>query len=169
MQDGIRKPHRAVHEAQADRRRGTAFNRRPGPTAMLLAFKDEVERLPSPSHRVLIIEDNNDGRESLQALLKLLGYRVETAKDGPSGLEKALAWRPEVVLLDIGLPGLDGYQVARQLRSAFRDQIRLIAYTGYGRPDDRRRAFETGFDAHLVKPVNIAELCRTLGKPISQG
>ncbi len=117
---------------------------------------------PAGSRRILIIEDNTDGRETLRTLLELLGHRVETAEDGVKGLDKALSWRPEIALIDIGLPVLDGYEVARQLRRALGHSITLIAHTGYGQPEDRRRAFEAGFEAHLVKPVDLHELFHLL-------
>jgi CheY-like chemotaxis protein len=167
MHDCIRMPQKTGPNCQADPLRVMATDRQQSATAALPNLSDELEQWPSPC-RVLIVEDNTDGRETLQTLLELLGYRVEVAEDGLGGLEKAFAWRPEVVLLDIGLPGLDGYQVAQQLRSAFGDQILLIAYTGYGRPEDRCRAFQAGFNAHLVKPVDVAELCRQLGKSPSR-
>jgi signal transduction histidine kinase len=117
---------------------------------------------PAPSRRVLIVEDNKDARLVMRRLLKLWGHQVETADDGAHGVEAALAVRPEVAIVDIGLPGLDGYVVARKLRDAFGDQIYLIALTGYGQPEDRARAQSAGFDAHLVKPVDLQQLARLL-------
>jgi signal transduction histidine kinase/CheY-like chemotaxis protein len=110
------------------------------------------------ARRILIVEDNPDGRETLCLLLQLAGHQVEVASDGVQGVKKALAMRPEAALVDIGLPGLDGYQVARQVRAALGDEVLLIAMTGYGEPHDRRRALEAGFHAHLVKPVDPEEL-----------
>jgi PAS domain S-box-containing protein len=122
-------------------------------------------RPATPSRRVLIIEDNADARDALRALLELWGHRVETANDGPHGFELALAKRPDVVIVDIGLPGLDGYHVAQGLRAALgAGTVFLIALTGYGQPDDRRRAFEAGFDVHLVKPVAPEVLSETLAR-----
>jgi signal transduction histidine kinase/CheY-like chemotaxis protein len=115
---------------------------------------DEAKTPAVPSRRILIIEDNPDGRETLCLLLQLGGHQVEVAVDGTQGVKKALTLRPEVALVDIGLPGLDGYQVARQVRAALGEQILLIAMTGYAEPHDRRRALEAGFHAHLVKPVD---------------
>jgi CheY-like chemotaxis protein/anti-sigma regulatory factor (Ser/Thr protein kinase) len=115
-------------------------------------------RAPRPSQarrRVLVVEDNSDVREMLRAALELNGHDVHEAEDGPSGVAAARALRPEVVLVDIGLPGLDGYEVARQIRAdGADDTLVLIALTGYGQPEDRRRAMDAGFDAHLVKPVD---------------
>jgi CheY-like chemotaxis protein len=118
-----------------------------------------------PSRDVLIIEDNPDGRTTLRLLLELLGHHVEEAKDGVEGVNKALAHRPEIVLLDIGLPRLDGYQVARRLRAALGRDVILIAYTAYSSPEAIRRIQEAGFDTHLVKPVELSELKRWLTVP----
>jgi CheY-like chemotaxis protein len=116
---------------------------------------------PSPAYRplrILVIEDNPDGRETLCVLLELLGHQVVAASDGIAGVDKGLSWRPEVALVDIGLPGLDGYEVARRLRAALDRRIFLIAQTGYGQPEDRRRGLAAGFDVHLVKPMRLEEL-----------
>ena len=110
------------------------------------------------SRRVLVVEDNPDGRESLRLLLLLLGHEVDTAADGAEGVEKALEVRPDVAIVDIGLPRLNGYEVARRIRAARGDTILLIACTAYDHPDARRRVMESGFDAHLVKPMEISEL-----------
>jgi two-component system, sensor histidine kinase len=111
---------------------------------------------------VLVVEDNPDGRETLSVLLQCLGYAVEVAADGWEGLAKGLSGRPAIALIDIGLPGLNGYQVASALRAAFGRKIFLVAQTGYGQPEDRRRALESGFDVHLVKPLDLNELCHWL-------
>jgi signal transduction histidine kinase/CheY-like chemotaxis protein len=103
--------------------------------------------------RVVIVEDNVDAREMLRLALELSGHEVHEADDGPSGLATILRLRPDVALVDVGLPEFDGYEVARQIRKTAGTTIRLIALTGYGQPDDRRQALEAGFDAHLVKPV----------------
>jgi CheY-like chemotaxis protein len=107
--------------------------------------------------RVLIVEDNFDLRMSLRFLLEAWGHEVEEAADGPQGVHKARDWQPETAVVDIGLPGFDGYEVARQVR-ALDDQIRLIALTAYGEADDRLRAFQAGFDVHLTKPADPQEL-----------
>jgi len=109
--------------------------------------------------RLLLVEDNPDIGETLRDLLQLLGHRVELAGDGLRGVELALATRPDVALVDIGLPGIDGYEVARRLRESDAGrEILLVALTGYGRPEDRDRALASGFDAHMVKPVDPEEL-----------
>jgi CheY-like chemotaxis protein len=97
-------------------------------------------------------------------LLELDGYEVATAADGPQALEIAQAKTPAAALIDIGLPGIDGYEVARRLRALTGPSALLVALTGYSDPDDRRRAAEAGFDAHVVKPVDPDELTRLLGR-----
>jgi CheY-like chemotaxis protein len=104
--------------------------------------------------RVLIVEDNDDAREMLRHLLERTGHEVHEAPDGLTGLDRALALRPDAAVIDIGLPGLDGYQVARRVRAAGLADILLIAVTGYGQAGDRQRSGEAGFDAHLTKPVD---------------
>ncbi len=117
------------------------------------------------SRKVLIVDDNADSAESLALLLSMRGHEVRTAHDGPAALEAAEAFRPQAVLLDIGLPGMDGYEVARRLRDRpGAEGVLLVALTGYGQEDDRRRAAEAGFDAHLVKPAEPAAVHRLLGR-----
>ncbi|CAN7438593.1 response regulator [Massilia sp. LjRoot122] len=112
---------------------------------------------------VLLIEDNEDGREMMATMLSAHGFPVATAADGLQGVAAALAGKPAAALVDIGLPGIDGYEVARRLR---RDpatrHIRLIALTGYGLAEDKRRVMEAGFDQHLVKPVSMDQLLEAL-------
>ncbi|MDC0668419.1 hybrid sensor histidine kinase/response regulator [Nannocystis radixulma] len=112
--------------------------------------------------RIVIVEDNTDGREMLRQLLEFVGHQVEEAADGPTGVEKILGWRPTVALVDIGLPGFDGYEVARRVRAAEHDGPRplLIALTGYGLEGDRKAARAAGFDHHLTKPVSPKDLAR---------
>jgi CheY-like chemotaxis protein len=126
------------------------------------AFRQSGEHLDPL--RVLIVEDNPDGRDMLQLLLELLGHQVQIAADGVQGVEKALRWHPEVAVIDIGLPRMDGYQVARKIREALGCDIFLISQTGYGRPEDRARALAAGFDVHLVKPVDPADLLGWLSR-----
>jgi CheY-like chemotaxis protein len=104
--------------------------------------------------RLLVVDDNRDAAESMSMLLEMWGHEVVFAYDGPSALETAEKWQPEAVFLDIGLPGMDGYQVAEKLRELpqARDAV-LIAITGYGQEDDRLRSRRAGIDHHLVKPV----------------
>ena len=122
---------------------------------------------PRRSRSVLIVEDNDDARDSLQLLLEALGHRVMTAADGPRALVLAEHHAPDVVLIDLGLPSLDGYAVAQALRSTPNGRsMTLIAVTGYGQAEDRRRSKEAGFDAHLVKPASeglLSSLIATSG------
>ena len=118
---------------------------------------------PEPARwRILLVEDNADARQMLQMLLTLAGHEVDSAPDGVGGLEKAAARRHDVLVIDLGLPGLDGYEVARRLRADGRAELGLIALTGYGQPDDRQRALAAGFDAHVVKPVDPARLAAVI-------
>jgi two-component system CheB/CheR fusion protein len=115
--------------------------------------------------RVLVVDDNVDLARGLARLLKLLGHEVQMVHDGPSALEAARAFRPVVVLLDIGLPGLDGYEVARRLRREdWGRDAQIIAITGYGQEDDRRRSTEAGCDHHLVKPIDFKALVSVLAE-----
>ena len=115
---------------------------------------------------VLIVDDNVDGAQGLALLLQLRGHRVLLAHDGAAGMEVARAQRPDVVVLDIGLPKLDGYAVARELRRLpGMAGVLLIAATGYGQDEDRRRARDAGFDYHLVKPVDPSVLSKLLARP----
>ena len=111
---------------------------------------------------VLVIEDNDDARETLQAMLELMGHRVESADDGPAGVDKALATIPDVAFVDIGLPSMDGFEVARRLRAADGSRMYLVALTGFGAREDRERALAAGFDAHMVKPVEANALAKLL-------
>ncbi|HEX6861341.1 MAG TPA: ATP-binding protein, partial [Thermoanaerobaculia bacterium] len=109
--------------------------------------------------RVLIVDDNEDSAESLALLMRLTGHEVRTAYEGLSALAEARTFMPEVVLLDIGLPRMDGFQVARRLRQQpGGDRLMLLALTGYGQEEDRRRSREAGFDHHLVKPIDLERL-----------
>jgi PAS domain S-box-containing protein len=122
--------------------------------------------LTAVARRVLVVDDNVDAAESMAMLLRLAGHDVRVAYNGPEALAVAEGSHPEVVLLDIGLPGMSGYDVAQQWRQqpAFRDTV-LIAVTGYGQEDDRRRSHEAGFDYHLTKPVDADGLRRVLEAP----
>jgi signal transduction histidine kinase len=142
-------------------------------TVRLAALPVAPAVLPTASPRppetagrhILIVEDNADARSTLQTLLNLLGHHVETAATGPEGIDRALASRPQVVLVDVGLPLLDGYEVARKLRGELGGTVRLIALTGHALEENRRRAGEAGFDAYLVKPVELDDLNRLLAEP----
>jgi two-component system CheB/CheR fusion protein len=112
-----------------------------------------------PSRKVLVVDDNVDAADSLAILLRMAGYAVHIAYDGPETLKMVRALRPDVILLDIGLPGMDGYEVARELKKMPEmERCILVAVTGYARDDDRRRAQEAGFHFHLTKPINHESL-----------
>jgi two-component system CheB/CheR fusion protein len=119
--------------------------------------------------RILVVDDNDDNARSLAMLLRLLGHDVRVAGDGASALAEVGRHRPRLVLLDIGLPGMSGYEVAARLRE--RPEMAgavLVAMTGYGQPEDRRRSEEAGFDGHLVKPVDpdaLGALLSSVGPP----
>lgn len=124
---------------------------------------DGDERPVDSRRRVLIIEDNIDAADSLQAILELDGHIVEVARDGAEGIARARLFQPDIVLCDIGLPGTDGYAVARTIRrDAPEPAPRLVALTGYALPEDVARATEAGFDAHLAKPLQVSDLERIL-------
>jgi CheY-like chemotaxis protein len=116
-----------------------------------------------PRRRILVIEDNDDARDMLRHILESAGHEVYEATDGRQGIDAALRLRPDVALIDLGLPEMDGYEVARQIRAADeRRTILLVAVTGYGSPEDRERCFVAGFDLHLVKPVDPTTLADVL-------
>jgi CheY-like chemotaxis protein len=122
--------------------------------------------LSHPRTRVIIIEDNRDAADILRLLLDLHGYDVRVAHTGPEGVRLAHEWPPDVVLCDIGLPGLDGYGVATALRQdPVTAQAHLIAVTAYGSDGDRQRCQEVGFEQHLVKPVDPGVILRLLAAP----
>jgi DNA-binding response OmpR family regulator len=116
------------------------------------------------SLRILVVDDNQDAANSLSALLQVLGHEVRTAYDGAGGAEAAREFDPDVVLLDIALPKLNGYEVARRIRATHRGKgAVLIALTGFGQASDKQRALDAGFDHYLVKPVEPEALLRLLG------
>ncbi|MEX2317393.1 MAG: response regulator [Pirellulales bacterium] len=134
------------------------------PTAQPPASAPELAPSKSPgeptgSLRVLVVDDNKDAANSLAMLLRQGGYDVQVAFSGAAALAMATEFLPDAVLLDLGMPELDGYEVARLMRKKRTlKNVRLVALTGYGRDDDRQRSQEAGFDAHLVKPVEIQKL-----------
>ena len=148
----------------AGREKGAAFVirlplREPGLRA---ARERESTHRPVGSRRVLVVDDNRDAADSLAELVGMLGHTVDVAYDGPEAIAKARAHPPEVVLCDIGLPGMDGYEVARVLRSERREDLQLFAVSGYAAPEDRQRALDSGFDGHLAKPCDVEDIERVL-------
>jgi CheY-like chemotaxis protein len=116
--------------------------------------------------RILIVDDNEDGAASLEMLLQIAGHETYTAREGKGALELAERVRPDAVLLDIGLPGLNGYDVCRRIRTEpWGKDLMLVALTGWGQDEDRRRSKEAGFDAHMVKPVDAEVLLKLLTSP----
>jgi signal transduction histidine kinase/CheY-like chemotaxis protein len=132
------------------------FPSRAGPPLASVAAATEQAPAERP-RRLLVVEDNIDARQTLRTLLEALGHEVHEAADGEAGVAAALERRPDLVFVDIGLPRLDGYEVARRLRAAHL-RARLVALTGYGRDDDVQRAREAGFDEHLLKPATLEQL-----------
>jgi CheY-like chemotaxis protein len=127
---------------------------------------DMLHSLPDglrSSARILIVEDDRDTAESMARLLKILGYEVDVARDGVEAIARASGRKPDFVLLDIGLPGMDGYQVARNLKREITGKDALIiAVTGYGQSEDRDRSLQAGIDHHLVKPIDHGVLLALL-------
>ena len=114
---------------------------------------------PPQGRRILIVDDNADSADSLAMLLQLGGHEAHTAYDGPQGLEAAARLQPDVMLLDLGLPGMDGCEVCRRVRQQpWARGALLVAVTGWGQAADRQRSQDAGFDAHLVKPVELPAL-----------
>ncbi|HYD74436.1 response regulator [Ramlibacter sp.] len=135
------------------------------PAAASPAARAEQPDGAPASRRVLVVEDNPDGLETLVALLSMLGHVVEGAADGREAVERAAGFQPDVVLLDLGLPVMDGFDVARQLRRDPRMAgVFIAALTGWGSEADRQRTAEAGFDAHLTKPVELAALETVLSR-----
>src|SRR3954454_13723430 len=113
--------------------------------------------------RVLVVGGSPDGRTALRLLLEAWGHQVQEAADGREGVEKALGWRPDFALVDVGLPRLAGYELARVARRALGGHVRLVALAAWDEPGDRERAFEAGFDHYLARPADPQELARLLG------
>jgi CheY-like chemotaxis protein len=133
------------------------------PSAQIAEVPTAASAAPAPGLRVLVVDDHPDAAESLAALLQGAGYQAAVAHDGPAAIAVATRLRPDVVLLDIGLPGMNGFEVARALKEAPETRsCVLIAVSGYGQTEDHQRSREVGFDHHLVKPADFVELERIL-------
>jgi signal transduction histidine kinase len=115
-------------------------------------------RVDGPRPHVLLVEDSEDNREMLQELLEMDGFHVDVAATGPDAVTQALTLKPQIAIVDIGLPLMDGFEVARRVRAVLGGSISLVALTGYGQAEDRQRTAAAGFDAHLTKPIDLAEL-----------
>jgi signal transduction histidine kinase len=125
----------------------------------------DLEPVATAACRILVVDDNRDSAKSLTMLLKLMGHEVDTAHDGLEAVGRAAKFQPDVILLDIGMPGLNGYEAARRIREQQpRSGVRLVALTGWSQDEDRRRSEQAGFDAHLVKPVNLSALKKLLAE-----
>jgi CheY-like chemotaxis protein len=157
--------HEGTVTARSDGlRQGSTFEIRLPLMRHLIAADDEpAPTARSPAARILIVDDNRDAADSLMALLALEGHTIDRVYSAAEALQRAVQFRPGVVLLDIGLPEMDGYEVARRLRQLpeLKD-ARLIAVTGYGQAQDRERAKAAGFDEHLIKPVSSASVARAI-------
>jgi CheY-like chemotaxis protein len=131
----------------------------PAAPAARAASNDSGVIAASRPVKVLVVDDNRDGADSLAMMLRALGHQVRVEYDGQQGAALAALWHPDIALLDIGLPGINGYELARSLRdaAATRDTV-LVAVTGWGQQEDRRRSAQAGFDHHLVKPVDPLHL-----------
>ncbi len=152
----------SVSASSAGKGRGSVFTVRL-PLASSVPASVEAARpgpapAPSPAERVVIIDDNDEVREMLAEALRFEGYAVEPAADGPEGLSRILSARPSAALVDIGLPGMDGYEVARRARDALGDSLVLVAMSGYGQAEDRARAAQAGFNTHLTKPASVEQI-----------
>jgi signal transduction histidine kinase/ActR/RegA family two-component response regulator len=147
--------------------RGSEFTvRLPAIAPPATARRAEPHVAGAPARDILIVEDNEDAADTLRQLLELSGHRVRVERDGVAGLEALRAGAPDIALIDIGLPRMDGYELARRIRSANdgRRAPLLVAVTGYGLPEDRQRALAAGFDDHLTKPVDVNALARLLAR-----
>jgi CheY-like chemotaxis protein/two-component sensor histidine kinase len=145
--------------------RGTEFRVRL-PTGIAMAADPDVAPLPdrgAPRQRILVVDDNPDAASSLRMLLELMGHEVRVADGGDKAVRLAGEFRPDTVLLDLGMPGVDGFTACRRIRAApWGRDMRLIAVTGWGQDEDRRKCMAAGFDAHLVKPVTPETLAQRL-------
>jgi DNA-binding response OmpR family regulator len=128
----------------------------------------EMAEASTAATRILVVDDNEDAANSLATLLEVMGYAVRIAYDGPEGIEAADEFHPAVALLDIGLPKLSGYDIAKHMRVKRGEQVLLVAITGWGQEEDRRRANEAGFDHHFTKPADFDVLLALIDKELRQ-
>jgi len=133
-----------------------------GPTS---PTQPQQEGARGPSRRFLVVDDNRDGADSLAMALRFLGDEVRTAYDGAEAVELAEQFRPEIILMDVGMPRINGLDATRRIRTEpWGRDIKIIALTGWGQSHDRERSREAGCDGHLVKPVNLADLDKMLAE-----
>ncbi|HEY0711891.1 MAG TPA: response regulator, partial [Polyangia bacterium] len=152
-----------VRATSAGPGKGTTFEvRLPSIPAPTPAEEASLIVQPAGSLRIVLVEDNADARMLMEEYLTIEGYSVASAEDGLAGAELIVKTEPDVAIVDIGLPKLDGYGVARFVRKHLAKAVRLLALTGYGQPQDKARAMEAGFDVHMVKPIEPAVLSRLL-------
>lgn len=134
------------------------------PSAVARDKKPDPRDVKSKRLRVLVVDDNQDAAEMLAEALQLLGCQTALAHDGPEALRVAAEFQPDAALLDIGLPVMDGYELAQRLRAQFGEELKLIAITGYGQESDRQRSRAAGCQEHLTKPVDLEKLAQLLAK-----
>ncbi|MFV0296663.1 MAG: response regulator [Hyphomicrobiaceae bacterium] len=155
----------AMFAESAGLRRGATFVAKLPVTDQEPLPPEEMPELPEGVRRFLVVDDNVDAASALSALLGILGFETSVVHDGPQAISEAENFQPDIILLDIGLPTLDGYKTCRAIRErCWGRNLKIVALTGWGREEDRTRAFEAGFDAHLVKPVSHAELWRVAAR-----
>jgi CheY-like chemotaxis protein len=163
----------SVHASSEGPGKGSEFVARlPALAGAPQTLKSQVPEATSPAmrRRVLIVDDNRDAADALALLLQHTGHETFVAYDGAAAFSAAEAHRPDVILLDIGLPGLSGHDVCRQMREQpWGQRIRMIALTGWGQEEDRRKSREAGFDGHLVKPVDIAAVLQQFQRASALG
>jgi CheY-like chemotaxis protein len=153
----------AVEATSAGRGQGSEFIvRLPRTEALTSVFEPVQEKAAARSLRILVVDDNCDAAKSLSMMLNILGHTTSVAHEGHSAVATALREQPDVVLLDIGLPGMNGYEVCRELRRQGLNSELIVAITGYGQENDRQLAQDAGFDAHLVKPVGLTVIEKLL-------
>jgi signal transduction histidine kinase len=167
---GLVEMHGGTITAQSEGEgRGSEFTVRL-PLAVMPTTPKDAPSLPAvpasvPRHRILVVDDNVDAADSLGQLLELLGHEVRTAYDGETGVDTAEAFRPNVVLMDLGMPRVNGFEAARRIRQqAWGSKMALVALTGWGQSDDRQKSADAGFDHHLVKPVEAVTLMQLLDR-----
>ena len=126
--------------------------------------ESRMSNMAAAARRVMVVEDNNDNAELLRTFLQMDKHEVRVVNDGPAALELANVYQPDAVLLDVGLPGMDGLEVARRLRETRGKGLLLVALTGHARDEDRKQALASGFDHHFTKPLDLMALRQLLSK-----